>query len=59
MHHTHSKNNPYSNFDLTSSDKVINLFGDNLNDVYLNYHPFDKKNRLNSDKSNIILSIKK
>lgn len=59
MHHTHNKNNPYSNFDLTSSDKVINLFGDNLNDVYLNYHPFDKENRLNSDKSNIILSIKK
>lgn len=59
MYHSHNKNKRFSNYYLDTSKIILDLFGDNLNDIYFKYHSFDKNKKLDRGISNILVSIKK
>lgn len=59
MYHSHMKDNYLSKFKFQSSNDVLDLFGNNLHNIYFKYHVFDRETKSLRGKSNIIVSIKK
>ena len=59
MYHSHMKDNYYSKFKFQTSNSVLDLFKNNLNNIYFKYHVYDRKTTSLRGKSNIIVSIKK
>jgi SAM-dependent methyltransferase len=59
MYHSHSKDKRFLDYNLDSSKIILDLFGNNLNDIYFKYHTFDKNKELDRGISNILVSVKK